>query len=265
MMPPSTPFLRRTALPALLGLLLAGAGCLSGAQNPDLQATEDRLDVLQRDIDLLEEFNRLELTKDQLQALIGQVDALHQAMRAREAGRLDILNTIEALLEERRAALLRDEPVPPAVCKQLELQSDTLKNYDRQTDEELTRFAEPLKQTLKPEQIDILTWVSEARLRAMEYLDWVRTMSPEDFQGEAQVGAEGLAEGGALGKAEILDIYTTARDMSEAEYGQAKPRLAERLVPAFRDDSTPIDLLLVQRMQPDRVPLVLKEKLALLK
>jgi hypothetical protein len=53
--------------------------------------------------------------------------------------------------------------------------------------------------------------------------------------------------------------------MGDDEYAQAKDVLADKLAAAFRDDSTPLDLVLIQRLQPDRVPVVLKEKLAQMK
>ena len=259
------PLAKRTLTILLLVGGVFAVGCLSGAQDPEGQAVQQRLDELQQDIDLLEEFNRLELTKEQLQALTAQVDALHEAMQGRNALRLDILNRLQALLEEQRAALVKDEPAPEAVCRQIEDQTDKLKEFDQATDQELLKLAEPIKAILKPEQIDILTWVSEAQLQSAEYLDWVRTMSEEDYKAEAEVNAEGLAEGRAITKEEIIDIYRTARGMDEGEYARGKQALAEKLVPAFRDDSTPIDLVLVQRLQPERVPIVLKEKLAQMK
>jgi len=256
---------KRTLLVILLATGALAVGCVSGAQDRDVDAGQERLSQLQQDIDLLREFNRLELTKAQLQGLVAQVDALHEAMRARDAGRLDIMNQLQALLEEQRAALLRDESVPPAVSRQIDLQVEKLQAYDEESEKQLVKFAQPIKDLLKPEQLDILTWVSEARLQAIEYLDWARTMSDDDFKAEAEVNAEGLAEKRDITKVEILDIYRTARAMSEEEYQRAKGQLADRLVPAFRDDSLPLDLVLIRRLQPDRVPIVLKEKLAQMK
>jgi hypothetical protein len=256
---------KRTLLVLFLAAAAFAVGCLSGAQNQDMTAVENRLNDLQQDIDLLQEFNRLDLTKEQLQALTVQVDAIHDAMRAREGRRLDILNLLQALLEEQRAALLKDQPAPPAVCRQIEIETDKLKEFDQASDQELLKFAKPIKDLLKPEQVDILTWVSEARLQAAEHLDWVRFMSEADFKTEAEVDAEGLAEGRAITKAEIIDIYGTARAMDEKEYTQAKGKLADQLLPAFRDDTTPVDPVLIRRMQPERVPIVLKEKLAQMK
>jgi hypothetical protein len=248
-----------------LGAAVLAVGCLSGAQDRDADVLEARLNDLQQDIDLLQEFNRLQLTKEQLQALVVQVDAIHETMDARKTLRVDILNQLQALLEEQRAALLKDQPAPPAVCRQIEMQTEKLQGFDRATDKELLGFAQPIRGILQPEQVDILTWVSEARLQAFESLDWIRTMSAEDFKTEAEVNAEGLAENRDITKGEILDLYRTARAMGEDEYTQAKGKLADKLVPAFRDDSTSIDLVLIQRLQPDRVPIVLKEKLAQLK
>jgi hypothetical protein len=255
---------RALTLLSLAAAVLA-VGCLSGAQDRDADALETRLNELQQDIDLLQEFNRLQLTKEQLQGLIGQVDAIHEAMNARKVLRADILNRLQALLEEQRAALVKDQPAAPAVCEQIELQTEKLQEFDAATGKELVRFAEPIKGLLRPEQVDILTWVSEARLQAAESLEWIREMTAEDFKAEAEVNAEGLAEGRDITKEEILDIYRTVRAMGEDEWAQAKGKLADKLVPAFRDDSMPIDLVLIQRLQPKRLPTVLKEKLAQMK
>jgi hypothetical protein len=257
--------IRRTLTLLSLASAVFAVGCLSGAQDRDSDAPEARLNELQQDIDLLQEFNRLQLTKEQLQGLIGQVDAIHAAMGARRALRADILSRLQALLEEQRAALVKDQPAAPAVCEQIELQTEKLQEFDQATTNELIRFAEPVKAVLKPDQIDILTWVSEARLQAGESLEWMRTMSAEDFKTEAEVNAAGLAENRDMTKEEVLDIYRTARAMGDDEWAQAKGKLADKLVPAFRDDSAPIDLVLIQRLQPARVPVVLKEKLAQMK
>ncbi len=262
---PLSSFLKPTLAVAVLCVAVLSVGCVSTAQDRTPDAVEARLSDLQQDISLLEEFNRLQLTREQLQGLIAQTDALHEAMAARKTQRLDILNLLQALLEEQRSALLKDEPVAPAIVRQIGDQTERLQAFDQATDQELVRFAKPIKDLLSPEQVDILTWVSEARLQASEYLDWVRTMSEEDYKAEADVNAEGLAEGRPITKAEILDIYRTARGMDEAEYTQAKGKLADKLAPAFRDDATPLDLVLIQRLQPERVPAVLKEKLAQMK
>ena len=259
---PPYSFLRTTSAAILLLAAVLSVGCVSTAQDRDLEATETRLSDLQEDIALLEEFNRLQLTKEQLQGLVAQTDALHEAMAARKTLRLDILSLLQALLEEQRTALLKDQSVSPAVLRQIDDQTERLQTFDRTTDQELLKFAEPIKGLLSPEQVDILTWASEARLQAAEYLDWVRSMTEDDYKAEADVNAEGLAEGRAISKAEILDIYRTARAMDETEYAKGKDQLADKLAPAFRDDTTPLDLVLIQRLQPDRVPILLKEKLA---
>lgn len=252
---------RAVASTAILAAVLS-VGCISTAQDPSSDALEARLTDLRQDIALLEEFNRLELTREQLQGLVAQTDALHQAVAARKAQRLDILNRLQALLDEQRSALVADQSVAPAVLRQIADQEEQLQAFDHASDAELMRFVAPLKELLSPAQVDILTWASEARLQAAEYLDWVRAMTEDDFKAEADVNAEGLAEGRAITQAEILDIYQTARAMDETEYQQGKDKLADKLSPAFRDDTTPLDLVLIQRLQPDRVPIVLKEKLA---
>jgi hypothetical protein len=257
--------LRRLPAGSLLLVALLSVGCMSTAQDRDADSLEARLSEVREDIALLEEFNRLELTKPQLQSLVEQTDALHGAMAARKALRMDILNLLQALLEEQRTSLLKDEPIAPALARQVDDQTLRLQEFDQATDQELLRFAGPLKELLSPAQVDILTWASEARLQASEYLDWVRSMSAEDFEAEAEMNAEGLAEGRAITKEEILDLYRTARGMGDDEYAQAKDVLADKLAAAFRDDSTPLDLVLIQRLQPDRVPVVLKEKLAQMK
>ena len=194
-------------------------------------------------------------------------DALERARfalvySARQAARLDILNLLQALLEEQRAGLLKDEPLPPAVSRQIDTQVGKLQAYDAETEQELLTLAAPLEEILEPEQIDILTWVSEARLQALEYIEWVRTMSEDDYKLEAEMNAETLAEGRDITKAQVLDIYTTARAMGAEEYEQAKLRLADQLLPATRQDIESIDLVLIRRMQPERLPIVLRERLA---
>lgn len=254
---------------ALLGVMLAACalslGCPAGTQQPGVAEVETRLQGIQQDIDLLEEINRLELSKEQLTGLIGQVEAIHARLKQREPERVAIMQRLEPLLEAKKAALLRDEGVPDVIDQQIEQQLEALQEFDRQLEQSLLGFVPRLRGdegVLTEPQVDILTWVSEARMQAMAYLDWAREMSDEDFRTDAEVNAETLADGREITKDEILAVFRQAKALSDEEYEQERENLANKLLPAARDETAPIDIILIRRLQAPGLLAVLKEKLA---
>ncbi len=254
---------------ALLGVMLVACalsvGCPARTQGTDPAEVEVRLQNTQRDIDLLEEINRLELSKEQLTGLIGQVEAIRARVEASEPERVAIMQRLEPLLEAKKAALLKDEGAPDVVDQQIEQQVEALQELDTRLEESLLEFVPRLRGdegVLTEEQVDILTWVSEARMQAMAYVDWAREMSDEDFKTDAEVNAETLAEGRDITKDEILTVFRQAKAMSDEEYERERENLANRLLPAARDETAPIDVILIRRLQAPGLLGVLREKLA---
>jgi hypothetical protein len=252
----------RLSLSAILVLGTVLVGCPGGPAQEPTEA-EQRVAALERDIQLLQEFNRLELTKDELTRLIEVVEEIQAFLDERETHRLDVLSRLTAQLEARREALLRDEPVPLAVSGQIEELRAELLDLDENTEQELlAKFALPIKQVLRPQQVDILTWIGEARAQAIGYLEWAREMTDEEFSGEAGIVAESLAEGRDITADKILEVLRTARELSATEYTAGQTMLADKLLPAVRDEDVPEDLVLVQRMRPPELLPLLREKLA---
>ncbi len=262
-----TGFRRTTLSRVLLGLALAAwavtLGCPAAkTQERPTSPTEQSVQQLQQDADLLREINRLDLNKDKLRALIAEVEALQARMKDQQARRDAVLERLKPHLEAQKAALLKDEPVPEATTKQIQALSDELQEFNAKADQELaTEFSPRVHQVLSQEQIDILTWVSEARLRAQELLDWAREMSDADFKTDAAVNAQNLAEGRTIGKDKILEVFQQARAMSPDDYAKGRAKLADQLIPATRDDSESVDVVLIRRLQPPRLLAVLGEKL----
>jgi hypothetical protein len=262
--------LSRTWRRALLGLSLAAwtltLGCPFARTQERAAPDEAAIGDLQQDIDLLEEFNRLELTKDQTRALITEVEALHAKMKEQQAERAAILTRLKPLLEAKREALLKDEGVPPAVTGGIDQQSKALQQFDQDAEKALREFAPRLQKVLTQPQVDILTWVSEARVQARTLVDFARAMSDQDFKTDAAVNAENLAEGrDNITKEQILEVFRQARTMTDAEFAKDRDKLVEQLIPATRDDTAPIDLVLIRRLEPPRLPAVLRERLAQMK
>ena len=255
---------------ALLALLLAGCalslGCPSArTDEPASNELETRLQGIQQDIGLLAEINRLELTKEQLTGLIVQVEAIQARIKASEPERTAILQRLQPLLEAKKAALLKDEGVPAVVDEQIEQHVDALQEFDQRLEERLVEFVPRLigeNGVLTQPQVDILTWVSEARMQAIAYLDWAREMSEEDFKTDAEVNAETLAEGRDITKDEILAIFRQAKALSEQQYQQERETLADKLLPATRDETEPVGVVLIRRLRASGLSAVLKEKLA---
>jgi hypothetical protein len=257
---------RALGVVALAGCIVA-VGCPTArTQERPSSPTEVVVNDLQQDIDLLGDFNRLDLTREQMRELIAEVEAIQARMRENQTKRDAILALLQPHLEAQKAALLKDEPVSPTVTQQIKVLADQLNEFDDKTDRDLvTEFGPRLHKLLTQPQIDILTWVDEARLNALEQLAWARDMTDEEYQAEAQVTAQNLAEGRDITKEKVLDIFRRARAMSEADYGKNRDALAGELLPAMRGEADSIDTVLLHRLQPPRLLSVLGEKLGQMK
>lgn len=265
MMCASAGCLQRALLAVMLAACALSLGCPAGTQPPAAGEVETRLQGIQQEIDLLEEINRLELSKEQLTGLIAQVKAIHARVKQSEPERAAIMQRLEPLLEAKRAALLKDEGVPDVIDQQIDQQLEALEEFDRRLEQSLLEFVPRLRGdegVLTEPQVDILTWVSEARMQAMAYLDWAREMSDEDFRTDAEVNAETLAEGREITKDEILTVFRQAKALSDDEYEQQREGLANKLLPAARDETAPIDVILIRRLQAPGLLEVLEAKLA---
>jgi hypothetical protein len=256
---------RRGLLAFALAAWAVSLGCpLARTQERVGSPTEAAVNQLQQDVDLLGEINRLDLTKDRLRALIVEVEALQARTQENQARRDQVLARLKPHLEAQKAALLKDEQVPQAVNDQIKTLADELQKLDAEADTALAaEFAPRIRKVLDPQQVDILTWLSEARLQAQGLVDWARGMTDEDFKTDAAANAENLAEGRDDITAEkILDVFRRARAGSEADYAKSRDKLAEELIPATRSETDSVDSVLVHRLQPPRLLSVLGEKLA---
>jgi len=262
-----TTILRRTLCAAALAGWVITLGCPAArTQERPRSPTEAAIDNLQQDIDLLGDFNRLDLTKEQMRGLIAEVEAIQARMRENQAKRDAVLTMLQPHLEAQKAALLKDEPVSTTVTDQIKVLADQLDQLDAKTDRDLVaEFGPRLHRLLSQPQIDILTWVDEARLNALEQLAWARDMTDEEYNTEAAVTAQNLAEGRDITKEKVLDIFRRARAMSEADYAKNKDGLASELLPAMRGETDSIDTVLIRRLQPPRLLSVLGEKLGQMK
>jgi len=257
---------QRGLLALMLAACLTSVGCPTArTQEPTAAKVEARLQEIQQDIDLLDEINRLELSKEQLTGLIAQVTAIQERIKQGDLERAAVMQRLEPLLEAKKAALLNDEGVPDAIDQQIDQQVEALQELDRALEQRLLDFVPRLRGkggVLTEPQVDILTWVSEARMQAMAYLDWAREMSDQDFETDAGVNAENLAEGREITKDEILAVFRQAKSLSDEQYQKQRESLADKLLPATRDETAPVDVILIRRLQAPRLTDVLNEKLA---
>ena len=110
--------IRAAALVFLLAAVTLSVGCPSGGtQESAVAQAERQLQDTQQDIDLLTEINRLDLTREQLAALITQVEAIQERVRQSDAERLEIMQRLRVHMEAKKAALLKDEGVDYEVIK----------------------------------------------------------------------------------------------------------------------------------------------------
>ena len=254
----------------LLVVVLLGLAGVSSCQRssppaprPPL-ASQVAVDDLVTDIELLDTINRLQLTKDQLDSLLDLVDRIEE-LTARYDQRIQGLDSqYQPRLARQRDLLIKDQPPSPQLAEELQQWQQQRQQVSSERAEALHQLIPELRAVLTDSQVQIVSGADEARLQARDMLQWLREMPAAEFQEEARANAEALAAPEIdLNSSALLDIFTTARNMSAEQYRTAQPNLVDRLSPIYGDTAAATDRLLLRLFANGRVRTILAEKAAL--
>jgi len=238
-------------------------GCARAQICPELVQIASELNALDAEISLIEDMNTLQLSEQQLRALIPLVDAIRTTVISREQERVVVLNQLKPLLEQKRALTLRDEQVPDALRDQIAQLNTGLADLDGTLNEALVAHAEGLRGVLNKPQIAIITGEEDARRQVFDLIDWVRQLDDAAFEQEVPPLAFELADPDlGLGEAEIVDLLSLARAMSVEQYQRAGEEIRGRLIELYRPTHQSADRILVQVFLHAAMPDVLAGKLA---
>lgn len=237
-------------------------GCARAQLTPELRDIATELDALDAEIALIEDMNTLQLTREQIAALIPAVEALRATARQVEQQRVAILNELKPLLEQMRDILLRDDHPDQTLIDRIARHQDRLAELDLQYENATVEHAEAFREIITEPQLAIITGEEEARRQVVELLEWARELDDAAFEREVLPYAEELAvpELG-LGEEEILDLLSLARAMDAEQYQRSEPELRGRLVELFRPTHDMADRIIVHVFLHQAMPSVLEGKL----
>ncbi|MGD9495169.1 MAG: hypothetical protein AB7Y46_02545 [Armatimonadota bacterium] len=262
--------MRSLALLAACAGLAAGpmtcltAGCAHAQISPELKEIAGELDALAAEIQLIQDLNTLQLSREQIEQLIPAVEALRQAALGAEQQRVAVLRQLRPLMQRKRDLLLADAQPPEDLEAEIAALEGQLSELGQQTDEALLGHAATFREILSDPQVSIVTGEEEARRQVVELLEWVREMDDEAFEREAPPYAEELADPDVgLGEEEILDLFTLARAMDADQYTRSAPEIQGKLIELFRPTHETADRIIVSVFLHEAMPGVLQAKLAL--
>lgn len=256
-----------------LTLALSGTACrqssgqTSATTKPAEQSAELPAAVrdLQEDLHLLGLLNRLQLTPEQVNALLPAVEALQQERARREQQIQATEQELVAALTEQRALALRDQPPPGELETRVQTLQQQVESAVDGLPQALAPQAAAVRAVLTPPQLSILSGQYEAELQGQELLDWLRGLPDSSYTEEASANAEGLADPDkGMDQALLLNLFNTARAMSETDYRTSRAELAQRLAPLYGPPAEETDSLLAQTFSQPRMGQLLREKLAAL-
>lgn len=260
----------------LAGMLIVGnAACQPGPSEgepaepascavPLLAPPSAKVQALSEDLRLLQLFNRLQFTPQQIQSLLPAVDALaaRRAQFDQEMAAID--QRLEAALSDERALLLADKPLTAELQKRVSALQNERSATQQRAQMELASAAAGLRKLLTAPQLAIVTGSYEATLQARELLEWLRTLSDNDFAEEAQANAEGLAvPDKGLDAQLLLNLFKTARKLSAADFARQEEELAQKLAPAYGLSETEANGRIAGAFAHPRMPGLLREKATL--
>jgi hypothetical protein len=131
--------------------------------------------------------------------------------------------------------VLLDKPVPTEV--QTAVRAAEKKRTDSETRTRTVlgqQAAALIKPLLSAPQVAIATGADEAKLQALDLLDWLRDLGANEYEEEAGATAAGLADPPVGLNADLLlQIFSTARKLPAPDYQESRDELAQRLAPLY--------------------------------
>ena len=230
-----------------LGLLVVAVAtsviCGPPAYAQEEAATEAETDVMQLldDIGFLEGITRLDLTSDQVKALVPHVAAVHEAFSKADEDRRAALEAMRPTLEKRRDLLIKGMVTPADLENALDQGFAELAERNDQLAQEMARLGRQIQGILTDEQI-VLALGDGAWL-----LETAKDWSDDDFDELAEAYASELAAQDPTGKLtveEALAVLETAHGMPDEEFRESVDELVRTLAPALAQES---------REHPDRL------------
>jgi len=255
--------------------VLTFAGCLRGqqaaaptapaGQAPQHQGLAD-IEQLQVEVDLLDQLNRLNLTRDQAQDLMQAATQIRQRAAASLTGDAkQKADALQALLEQQKGLLLRDDQeVPANLQDQIKQATDAFgQAMDADSKAQVKDGAALLREALSPDQIQIIVGADLAQQRALQMLDHFRHVSQSDFDASASNEAEvQSAQSGnpAVTPQLLLSTWRQARTMSAQAYDEAKEELAAKTAAAYGPRPEEADDMLVSWALDESLVRLLQQK-----
>lgn len=248
-----------------VAVLTMTTGCARAQLCPELSEIAAELDSIDAQIALIEDMNTLQLTEEQLRALIPAVENLRSTVITYEQQRAELLRQLKPLLEQKRQLALRDQPAPDALADQIAEFSNMLVENDQRLNEALLPHAETFREILTEPQIAIITGEEDARRQVLELIEWVRELDDAAFEQEVPPLAEEIADPEVgLGEEEIVDLLSLVRAMSAEQYQRAGEEIRGRLIELYRPDAGDADHILVNVFLHEEMPAVLEDMLAVM-
>jgi hypothetical protein len=198
------------------------------------------------------------LSQNQAAQLIALAGSAQEARAAHAPARHALLQKLMPLLEQQMSHMIHDQQVPGEIGEQIAAVEADLQTLDDTISADPLKYAADARQLLTEPQLQILTGGDEALRAAEEMLTWVRTLSDEDFTGEARTNADALADPEIGLPADMLyAIFTQARALPADEYAEKIGPLAARLAPLYAPGEETEDVLIAELLvNPRFVPLM---------
>ncbi len=249
----------------LLTMILIALPATNGlCQDPnDLATIAATLDGLADEMQLIEELNPLQLSAQEITAVLEIVEDAQAVTAPIIADRVAILKQLEPLLRSKRAALIADSQPTADLLAQIAAMDDQLADLDTRLDEAIVASAPRYHDVLTDDQIALVSGVEDARRQVVMLIEVIRDMPADKFNREAPGWARKLEKVDAgLPAQRILDLFIAARNLSAEEYQQQGGVIVNGLMAIYAPRPEIADAMLAHFFADTRMPAILKDKQA---
>jgi hypothetical protein len=227
-------------------------------EREDLRSVVERLDA---DIALLNRINRLSLSKAQAETLISIARSIQSSRRTHQQQMDPVRAELLPLLKEKIGYMMRDERIPDELQAKIAEVRSRLNALADQCMADSLNDVQRARNTLTEPQLLIITGGDQARQAAREMLIWLRELSAQDFNSEAMLNAEQLADPSVnLDVDTVYETFKTARNLTTEEYHDRAPELAAKLAPLFRTGTMDEDIILLELLTNERFVPVMQRR-----
>lgn len=248
----------------ILALILIALPTTGLCQSPDdLTVVAAKLDGLADEMNLIEELNPLQLSAQEITAVLEIVEDVQATTAPIIADRVAILKQLEPLLRSKRAALIADTQPTAELLARITALDDQLGDLDARMDEAIMASAPRYRDVLTDDQIALVSGVEDARRQVVILIDVMRDMDNAKFNREAPGWAKKLEQiETGLSAQRILDLFIAARNLSAEEYQQQGGEIVKGLMAIYAPRPEAADSMLAHFFADSRMPAILKDKQA---